>query len=472
MPRSSARTSSNPPSNSSKSDFDRRNEIISLARYGKITPEEAEAEAAANGWKPFATQPSMPEFDPMRESRWTITMAIAWIAWRDESRVRQNSLRFSAECWHWIWREWNEASNGREELAPRQGWFLEQWSEPTAFRLRIEELWLKRANALPSTTQLSILEAERGLWEALMDERLVAEALDSTGLPVQIPAGQWPYLQLFEDGKRDVVKYDALDRVPPYTEVKLKRVDLLQLWPVVSQYVGVKPQGSVEPRYIDGLATGDRQGYVPLCVTLLWIMTKSGLHRVAIDDLGAWQAAVTELMPFLASDEIELIGLPRNGGLAEKISGRALAMVKVIPLLQAQPRDYALEAPSHIDCSPFYDSESWARGLNDKLYLTGRAGAEWTHLQARKSQVLDHWPRPTPKARAQSMCFRWLLQQMERSPAVRQKSKATYWEEARAQFVMSHRQFLRAWDAAIAESGAEAWAKAGRTPTKSNQRTK
>jgi hypothetical protein len=177
-------------------------------------------------------------------------------------------------------------------------------------------------------------------------------------------------------------------------------------------------------------------------------------------------------MPFLASDEIELIGLPRNGGLAEKISGRALAMVKVIPLLQAQPRDYALEAPSHIDCSPFYDSESWARGLNDKLYLTGRAGAEWTHLQARKSQVLDHWPRPTPKARAQSLCFRWLLQQMERSPAVRQKSKATYWEEARAQFVMSHRQFLRAWDAAIAESGAEAWAKAGRTPTKSNQRTK
>src|SRR5687768_9991396 len=84
----------------SKVDCDRRNEIISLARYGKISPEEAENEAAAKGSKPFASQPEMPAFDPMQESRWTITMAIAWIAWRDTGLVRENSLEFSSECRH------------------------------------------------------------------------------------------------------------------------------------------------------------------------------------------------------------------------------------------------------------------------------------------------------------------------------------------------------------------------------------
>jgi hypothetical protein len=55
----------------------RREEIISLARDGKITPDDAEAEAVAKGWKPFEREPDRPTFDPLLESRWSIVMALA-----------------------------------------------------------------------------------------------------------------------------------------------------------------------------------------------------------------------------------------------------------------------------------------------------------------------------------------------------------------------------------------------------------
>jgi hypothetical protein len=55
----------------------RRDELISLARYGKITPAEAEAIAAAEGLPPFEQQPELPAFDPMIEPRWSIVMAVS-----------------------------------------------------------------------------------------------------------------------------------------------------------------------------------------------------------------------------------------------------------------------------------------------------------------------------------------------------------------------------------------------------------
>jgi hypothetical protein len=84
----------------------RRDELISLVRYGKVTPEEAEAQAKASGFEPFARQPELPAFDPMGEPRWTITMAVAWIAWRDLKQVRDNCPGFRKECTQWIFREW------------------------------------------------------------------------------------------------------------------------------------------------------------------------------------------------------------------------------------------------------------------------------------------------------------------------------------------------------------------------------
>jgi hypothetical protein len=52
-----------------------RDDLIELARYGKLTPQEAEAKAVANGWPPFEAEPAFPAFDPMKQSRWPIIEA-------------------------------------------------------------------------------------------------------------------------------------------------------------------------------------------------------------------------------------------------------------------------------------------------------------------------------------------------------------------------------------------------------------
>jgi hypothetical protein len=62
---------------------------------------------------------------------------------------------------------------------------------------------------------------------------------------------------------------------------------------------------------------------------------------------------------------------------------------------------------------------------------------------------------------------------MQQSPKVRTKAKAAFWSDARTRFpTIGKRQFDRAWDKAIGESGAREWAKAGRPRAKSKHHTK
>jgi hypothetical protein len=183
---------------------DSSDELISLVRRGKITPQQAEAEAAMRGWPPFERKPQLGAFDPMRESRWSIVMAIAWIAWRDLEQTRQQTAAFRSESTHWIFREWDQPIKSGTVFARRAGWFLETWSEPTTMRLALLEKILEAKGKLPLTRLMSVADAEEELWRALSEGRLVAEARDANGGPVDIPEREWTYLKLFEERKRDV----------------------------------------------------------------------------------------------------------------------------------------------------------------------------------------------------------------------------------------------------------------------------
>jgi transposase len=56
---------------------------------------------------------------------------------------------------------------------------------------------------------------------------------------------------------------------------------------------------------------------------------------------------------------------------------------------------------------------------------------------------------------------------------MRPKPKGDFWRDAKHKHkLLSKRQFLRAWNDAISQTGATAWLKAGRPPSKSNHRTK
>ena len=158
-------------------------------------------------------------------------MAIAWIASRDLKLVREQSVGFRSQSTHWLFRHWMEPVEDRTKFAHRMGWFLMPWGKTTVVRLHMLAKIMEGRGELPRTWQMSVHEAEHALWHALADNRLVAEAMGADGRPVDIPAREWAFLKLFEDREEDVLRYDALDRFEPFTKVKLKRDNLMGLWP-------------------------------------------------------------------------------------------------------------------------------------------------------------------------------------------------------------------------------------------------
>jgi hypothetical protein len=277
-----------------------------------VTPEQAEAEAKAAGLPPFESQPGRAEFDPMDESRWSIIMAIAWIAWRDPELVMRQGPEYRTRCASWVPREWNQLAQNGKSFANRKGWFLEPWPKVSAMTLTMIDNDLRGRGHLPESAHPTPGQAEKELWRALSEERLKAEGFDKRGALVEIPAREWAHLKLFEERSLDVFKYAAMDTEEPYTQVRFRRDDLTSLW----------------------------------------------------------------------------------------------------------PREYA-------------------------------------------------------KAKSEGDCRRWLITLMRQSPGERRKPKLQYQKEAQAKFrPLAARQFQRAWDAAVQESAATSWCKAGRLKTKSNHRTK
>ena len=455
-------------------DFSVRDRLITLARFGKITPQQAEAKAAALGLPPFEKQPPVSALDPMREPRWPIVMAVAWIAWRDLDRTRQQSAPFRSECTHWLFQEWNQPVKGGTAFARRAGWFLETWSEPTTVRLSILEKMLQARDELPATKQMSVNDAEQELWRALSEGKLIAEGLDANGKPTDIPTREWPFLELYEDGRRDVLKYDALDRQAPFTRVHLKRDDLMRIWPRVAvyQHADEYSMWTIEAAMIGPLSEQGNSGYVPLCAAVQWIMCDAGA-RLAVMDQAAWDAAIQKLWPDIATGQIEMIGLPAGQSMPAHMLGHTLAIMKALPPLPISIGELLVGSRSFIQCTPFQNLTDWHGDFNDKLYESGRVAAAWTHLQLKKVDVLSRWPRAAGTTGAEQSCYRWLVSLMRESPSEKANSRDTYWRDAKRQFPsLAMRQFRRAWDKAIAETGATGWSRAGRRPGKSNRHRK
>jgi hypothetical protein len=451
-----------------------RDELISLARYGKVTSAEAEAEATAKGWPPFERRPSLPQFDPMAEPRWSLVMIVAWIAWRDLSLVREQNAGFRGECTHWIFREWQGPSDDGMKFERHAGWFLEPWSKATIARLSLFDRLLKNRAELPPARQMAVREAEIVLWRALSEGRLTAVGVNEAGRPVDIPERDWPYLKIYEEREADVLKFAALDPAAAYGNVSFKREDVLRLWPAVTyERVPLVDDGLIDPSMLQPMSVAGTVGLIPLCSALQWIMTKGGTLRLAINDEPAWNSACDRLLPLIHEGQIELIGVRAGASAAETIPGHTLALVKVHAPLDLSYLSMVSDAPVFISCTPFVDKEHWRGDFHDRLFFSDRPGAGYTHLQVRKSQILQHWPRPTARMKPQQDCFQWLLSEMHNSPSSRPKSKQAFRAEAKVKFSpLTERQFNQAWALAALESGAM-WSKSGRPKSsKSNQNGK
>jgi hypothetical protein len=395
-------------------------------------------------------------------------MAVAWIAWRDLEQTRRQSAAFRSESTYWLFREWNQPIKGGTAFARRAGWFLENWPKPTTVQLALLEKILAAESKLPAMRQMTVLEAEQALWRALSEARLIAEALDGSGRPVDIPAREWAYLKLFEDGKEDALKYDAIDSRKPFTRVHLKRDDLLRLWPRIATYATADEYTAwpLEASMLKPISDAGNAGYVPLCAAVLWIVSDGGKRLVPIDR-AAWDAGVQKLWPEICTGEIELIGLAAGQTFPARIPGHSLVLMKVLSPLNISLSEALLSSRSFIQCTSYPDADQWQQQFNDELYESGRVDAAWTHLQVRKSDILDRWPRASSKVKVEQDCRRWLVEQMRASPS-KTRSRGQFLVDAQQLFpTLAVRQFGRAWHHAIAESGADAWTRKGRLPRKS-----
>jgi len=224
---------------------------------------------------------------------------------------------------------------------------------------------------------MTIARAEEELFAALSAGHLVAIGKDDEGRVVDIPQREWPYLHLFEEQESDVLKREASDRSPAFTEIKFWKSDLQRLWPefLVQSYM-------IKPMTLPGTA-----GYVPFCAALHWIMTEGGSVDKNLEDFGLWEASVRSLLPLMSTGEVQIIGRPAAGGPATIIASETFAGVLVSHALKDDLSVIVGHDP-WISCTPYIDQQHWNSDFNDKLYLSHFGPADWTHLQMRKADLL------------------------------------------------------------------------------------
>ena len=139
-----------------------RDDLIEEVKFGRISPEEAEAEAARLGWEPFATAPDPKTCDPRAEPWWTLPMTVAWIPRRNARDVLELYDRYLLQSWHWIFREWRNGPEG----PTFKGHFLEQPNRVTLPRLMLRENIRRVYETLPEES-VGISDAESLLWKGV-----------------------------------------------------------------------------------------------------------------------------------------------------------------------------------------------------------------------------------------------------------------------------------------------------------------
>jgi hypothetical protein len=126
------------------------------------------------------------------------------------------------------------------------------------------------------------------------------------------------------------------------------------------------------------------------------------------------------------------------------------------------------------DVFAHFDVESWWRGVavchatGERLFsLHALDSGAWGEVPTASPAALDDFKAT---AAAENRCFRWLIEEMRKSPDSSPKSREDFLVEAKTKFRgLSDRAFERAWKNAINQTGAEAWSKPGRRP--GNSRT-
>lgn len=354
-----------------------REQLFEDAKYGRITPEQAEEKAALLGLKPFAREPDAADFDPQKEPWWSLPMTVAWIAWRSIDKVRDNWNAFREECWDWHWRPWRVGFDGPEY----EGHFLETRPPITMPLLQIAETLACAKRELPQSA-LSTTDAVSKLWRALEDGLIEATGIEiKTVRRIPIPKVEWRDLRNVEVGRKDVLAHlrTSTNR-PVYEEIEFPRNSIMNLWPPKRGGIADLPLPPQIP------PTG--AGYMPLYCAAQWIATRGG--SMDIDPRGQefWEGPFRELTERIASDEIKVLGVV--AGKNEPIPGHVFASLRVDYPFTDIPLDLLFQEELYLCSHPYIDEKTWRDGFDDSL--RNRLGVVWKTIVVHKPDVLKYWP--------------------------------------------------------------------------------
>jgi hypothetical protein len=206
--------------------FRARSMLYEDLRHGRIVDlTEAQKIADADGLGPLYEPPDKSLYEPDRLSRWTLSMVVAWIAWRDPERVRNADDEYRRECSDWNWKRWRGPENGGTEFAAYEGWWLEQREYQTIYLLSMAATY---PSAKPS--HHSVEEALVILRSAAEDGHIVGEGIRE-GQVVDIPSREWRHLEPSVYQDKEVLVLKHTHHSATYREVVFLRSKVLELWP-------------------------------------------------------------------------------------------------------------------------------------------------------------------------------------------------------------------------------------------------
>lgn len=354
--------------------------LIQQVKYGRMTPEAAEAEAVRLRHGNLAGEPPEGTFDPMGETWWTLPMTVAWIAWRTPKFVRAWWPEFRRNCWDWHFREWRNGPEG----TVHSGHFLERRRDANLNMLRLSETYNRLHELLPAK-RIPVREAQSRLWDALADGMFEGYGIDTTtGLRTTIPSSQWRSLEHWIERERDVLRLRSSGVVSPvgYDEIELRRQNIMARWPPHRREEWDRPLPPPIPP--------EGPGYMPLCCAAHWLATKGGTESMDLCGTPAWEQAFSELLARISSDDVAITGV--RDGEREKIPGHVFANISVhYPWCDSTlSDDLYLSNELYLFAGAYLDEEHWQRGFDDRLE-SGR-GVKWGKLLVLKADVARWWP--------------------------------------------------------------------------------
>lgn len=208
-----------------------RRDLLEKVKAGELSPVRADERARQSSLGSLSNIIPPEEQWPTGRSHWSLTMVLAWIAWRSYSEVREWDGGYLAQCRRWAPRPPNPASSSGHGLCRRRPPNFEQFGK---WGQRRFGPWQAGSDGRPLGGLAREPECALGdLRAASVAGEVVAVGIPKEGgRRVQIPAHEWLDLEVSVDAAGlEVFSLGQEPSVAVYTDVLWPRPAIVARWP-------------------------------------------------------------------------------------------------------------------------------------------------------------------------------------------------------------------------------------------------